>query len=93
MIVFRDPIVSKPYKATWLGRAGTLIEYKFDRKRNGKRVVVIAWTDDGSYSLTAIRGDGRMIDHEVYEKLNLPHLSEAAVMANVRALADRHFPA
>lgn len=49
-------------KVAYVGRRCDLTEYRFDKHRYGKRVVVRRWLDTGEFELTAIKGDGRTGD-------------------------------
>jgi hypothetical protein len=56
----------------WLDREATAWEYRESASRTGKRIVVMRYSDDGTYKIKACKGDGRTPRFEVYwERDNL----------------------
>ena len=51
--------VSKDFIGTWCGAPGVQFTLHFDKRNDGKRVVVTSWTDKQLVEVRAIRGDGR----------------------------------
>jgi len=85
--------VSKDFVSTWCGAAGTQFTLHFDKRTDGKRVVVTSWTDRGTVELRAIRGDGRTPRFREFAREQFTYLPQwrdrAAVIA--RNMADQHF--
>jgi len=64
--------ITKPKRATWLGRAGEIVIHHFDTRHDGKRVTVIRWLDGSEQvEVRAINGNGRHGTLSVFSEATL----------------------
>jgi len=82
------------FKGTWCDRAGVSTTHHFDKKSDGKRVVVHRWRDEPNIvTVRAIKGDfwrGRKPAVE-FSNIVLHGCTEVRILEEVYKTAREHF--
>jgi hypothetical protein len=80
--------ITKPFRGTWLGRAGESTDYLLTSKVTGPRVCVHRWADTGETTVSAVNGDAwrKRKDFRRYALVEIP--GDLANTENLRAAIE-----